>query len=283
MTVAIIRLHHRRRRFAMKTQQKLDRSLESYIRCNYTAWSPDLPKEEAAKCNARVSAILKAARDPESTDADALIVRKMVFALDKSREPWDEQRKIEEKLMIGYVNASDVAEWLEGVKGAGALGVATIIGEAGDLSNYPTEGHLWSRLGFAPFEGHAGSTWRRETWRPRALSSAEWVEHPFACERYAMMYVIADSLSKAQVESAEKSGTTFGRGKGVYGEAYVKRREHTAITHPDWTKMHARNDALRIMMKKFLRDLWREWRRAMSGMRENATQPVPVVHSQLAA
>jgi hypothetical protein len=34
------------------------------------------------------------------------------------------------------------------------------------------------------------------------------------------------------------------------------RRAHTAVSHPDWTKLHARKDALRITMKAFLKDLW---------------------------
>lgn len=42
-----------------------------------------------------------------------------------------------------------------------------------------------------------------------------------------------------------------------YREMYDKRRAHTAVTHPDWTPGHSHNDALRILSKRILRDLWR--------------------------
>ena len=42
-----------------------------------------------------------------------------------------------------------------------------------------------------------------------------------------------------------------------YRAVYDQRREHTAETHPDWTPGHSHNDALRILSKRILRDLWR--------------------------
>lgn len=46
----------------------------------------------------------------------------------------------------------------------------------------------------------------------------------------------------------------------VYRTVYELRRAHTAATHPDWTPGHSHNDALRIVSKAVLRDLWREAR-----------------------
>jgi hypothetical protein len=40
-------------------------------------------------------------------------------------------------------------------------------------------------------------------------------------------------------------------------EVYDARRAHTAVTHPDWTNGHSHNDALRVVAKTVLRDLWR--------------------------
>ena len=42
-----------------------------------------------------------------------------------------------------------------------------------------------------------------------------------------------------------------------YRAVYDQRRERTAETHPDWTPGHSHNDALRILSKRILRDLWR--------------------------
>lgn len=47
---------------------------------------------------------------------------------------------------------------------------------------------------------------------------------------------------------------------GAYREVYDTRRAHTAITHPDWAPGHSHNDALRILSKTILRDLWRAGR-----------------------
>lgn len=275
MITEAIRSHHRGRRFAMKTQQKLERSLEAFVRRNYTDWSPELSKEDATKCNARVKTIIKLARDFDSTDEDAMDVRTKVTAVDSSLEPWCDEKAAEEKSIKRLVRSLPIFPWMNGVLGAAEGGIGIIIGEAGDLSKYATVDKLWSRLGFAPFEGYAGSTWRRGQ-GSRKLTADEWIAHPFAAERYAMIYTVADSLSRAQVLSMEKSGTRYGKPKGPYGEVYVRRREHTAVTHPDWSDGHARLDALRVMMKRFLRDLWREWRRADPCLRESAGVEMPV-------
>jgi hypothetical protein len=47
--------------------------------------------------------------------------------------------------------------------------------------------------------------------------------------------------------------------------AILDRREHTATTHPEWTKGHSHNDAMRVASKAILRDLWREAKRIHEG------------------
>lgn len=41
-----------------------------------------------------------------------------------------------------------------------------------------------------------------------------------------------------------------------YRIVYDARRETTAVTHPDWSKGHSHNDALHLVGKEILRDLW---------------------------
>jgi hypothetical protein len=127
-------------------------------------------------------------------------------------------------------------------------------------NNYPSPAHVWSRLGYAPFDGHAGSTWKRKAWRKRKLTKEEWIAHPFSGERYALFFSLADSMFRAQWQSAKKAGGDVGKPNGPYGQVYADRRAHTAVTHPDWSKMHAHRDALRVMMKRFLKDLRHAWR-----------------------
>lgn len=264
--VNFIRAEHRRRRFAMKVQQKLDRALESFVRRNCTDWTFDADEKARKAFNEQTLAIIKAARADEG---DPIIVE-LVQATDLGRAPFDAMRKAAEKKMAELAETLPVAQWIESVHGAGMLGMATIVAEAGDLSNYRNTAKLWNRLGYAPYDGYAGSSWKRATWRPRALTAEEWIEHPFAGERYALMFSISDSLWRAQWISAKKSETEDGLPDGPYGQVYADRRAHTFTTHPDWTKMHRRMDALRVMMKQFLLDLWTEWHRDAP-----ATAPTP--------
>jgi hypothetical protein len=266
-----IRGLHRQRRYAMKVQQKIDRALEAFIRINATAWTFDASEDDREKFNREVKAIMAAARKGEGFP----IIVELVKSTDKGREPFDALRDAVEKNMTALAEQLPAMAWVKTVRGAGALGLATIIAEAGDLANYSNPAKLWNRLGFAPYDGAAGSTWKRPTWRTRALTAEEWTEHPFSGRRYALMHQIAIWLVNAQVESAEKSGTEFGRPLGVYGEIYVRRREHTKAAHPDWTKLHARMDGLRVAMKAFLKDLLLEWRRGAVAPLDPPAGPEP--------
>ena len=46
-----------------------------------------------------------------------------------------------------------------------------------------------------------------------------------------------------------------------YRKVYDDRRARTAVTHPDWTPGHSHNDALRIVSKELLKDMWIEAKR----------------------
>jgi hypothetical protein len=51
--------------------------------------------------------------------------------------------------------------------------------------------------------------------------------------------------------------------KSPYRIIYDKRRDHTEVTHPEWTLGHSHNDALRVVGKEILKDLWVEAKRVM--------------------
>lgn len=257
-----IRSAHRRRRFGMKIQQKLDRALESFIRVNATEWSPDMDEKERVKINALVKQMIKDIRVGKSD----LPFAEVVAASDEARAPADKLRNENEKKMEQLAETLPIWPWCEAIHGIGALGVATIVAETGNLSNYPNPAKVWKRLGYAPFGREpgtelAGSTWRRETWRPHALTAEEWTDHPFSPERYALMFQIAYWLRNAQWISKTKTESGKGEPKGEYGKIYGERYERTKVLHPDWPDGRRDKDAIRIMMKAFLRDLHLEWKR----------------------
>ncbi len=60
---------------------------------------------------------------------------------------------------------------------------------------------------------------------------------------------VAKMLVHLLAEACMKAG-------GPYRDAYDLRRAATALAHFDWTKGHSHNDALRIIGKTILKDLW---------------------------
>jgi hypothetical protein len=259
----------RRRKFAIKIQQKIDRALESYIRMNFTDWRPTDSESVRAEYNKKVAALIKEARTvyKKAANGSGAIIETdlphdlitIVQMTDASRGPSDKVRDDSTAAMEAIAAQLPVAAWVESIPGAGILGLALIVAEAGPLDNYANPEKLWKRLGFAPYDGHAGSTWKRETWRPRKLDKDEWIANPFSGERYAAMYTIALWLVNKQWVSAAKAGADEGHPNGRYGEVYAARRAHTLVTHPEWTPGHRRADGLRIAFKQFLVDLWEQW------------------------
>lgn len=255
-TIERIRAHHRARRFAMGIQQVLDNKLSAFVRINATDWHPTDDESERAKANKEVEGIIKAAREGKG---DPMIIG-MVAVTDKAREPADAERAKHEKAMEILAADLPVAKWIESIPGIGLPGLATIIAETGDLANYSNVAKVWKRLGYAPYRDKAGSTWKRPKWRNAdALTAEEWTENPFSGRRYALIHTISIWLKNKQWIGAAKTEDGVGKPNGPYGEVYAKRRAHTAITHPDWTKQHSHMDALRVMMKEVLKDLYFEW------------------------
>jgi hypothetical protein len=80
-------------------------------------------------------------------------------------------------------------------------------------------------------------------------------------------YLIAESCMKLGKCSQCRGGqsATDGHYKSAasacdcsaYRKVYERRRAHTATTHPEWTDGHSHNDALRVVSKEILKDLWR--------------------------
>ena len=256
--------HGRRRRYAMGVQQKLDRSLEAFVRRQFTEWNPDDDEKTREKHNAETVRLIADARGgkgrKKTKPKGPPLLLALVTANDTSRSVYDTMRAAAEKEMIALAAKLPVAPWVASIRGAGWLGLASIIAETGPLDNYAGPAKLWSRLGFAPFEGAAMSTYMRPLWRPRALTDDEWIDHPFSPKRYAHMAMLAKPLRDLNWIGAKKTPDGKGKPNGYYGQVYADRRAHTDLTHPEWTDQHRDRDALRVMFKRFLADLWTAWR-----------------------
>lgn len=180
-------------------------------------------------------------------------------------EPLANERAALELRLLKLVRELPVYAWSKSVKGFGELNLAGLVGEAGDIGSYRNPSCFWKRMGLAVIAGE----------RQRKVGDADAaLIHGYSPSRRSVAYQLGETLAFHQLQAAAKSGTEYGKPVGPYGQVYVARRERTAVTHPDWTKKHAANDARRVMTKAALRDLWIEWRR-LSGDLAPAPTPAP--------
>ncbi len=225
----------------IRAQIRLQNQARAFVR-RYLGWAPDLSEAERKKINGEAAKLVKEIEaDPKHPHPATLFV----MATGAGRKPLDDYRRRLEKQMEGHVKSLPVWPWCEAIKGFGALGLAIIVGEAGDLSNYPNPGKLWKRMGLAPPEAYAMMT--------RAGVTAKCIPK----RRRSTIWTIGDSLIKGNDDG--------------YRQIYEERKAYEVAKHPEWdkgiddegklhVKMPAHRRAQRYMEKRLLRDLWRAWR-----------------------
>lgn len=173
---------------------------------------------------------------------DDLIDETMGYAtgLFQQRDHNTAHKKDQEKALKKLAQQLPVWPWVESINGFGAVGLGLIIGETGDLSDYPKKGHLFKRLGCAVINDE----------RQRRVTNAELaIEHGYNPERRSLVWQITDSLLKK---------------KNVYKELYDQRKaleftkpEVQAATAP---LMYAHKRAMRYAGKRLIYDLYKVWR-----------------------
>lgn len=92
------------------------------------------------------------------------------------------------------------------------------------------------------------------------------VQSNWSTEAKTRAYLISEALVKAGVRKDKETGERTALTD--YAQLYIDRRAHTAETHPEWTPSHSQNDAMRILSKSLLKNLWREAKRIHEGDRE---------------
>lgn len=250
-----------RRRFWIKAINRQDNALGALAR-RAMGWRYDMPEAEREKMNGRAASLVSAMLKGKDTKADdapvAAALAADVAAAQAAREPMVAQRSAIEKEMKRIVRNLPVAAWQAETRGFGEMGLAVIVGEAGDLSNYANPAKLWRRLGLAPYQGHAGKTWRVPQWRERALSAEEWSDYGYSAQRLAQVYgVVTEPLIKAC------GGTIY---RTVYDHAKASFAERAR------SPAHAHAHAMRVMTKALVLDLWRVWHGMPPRERECAHQ-----------
>jgi hypothetical protein len=163
-----------------------------------------------------------------------------------SRSGWDKQKIQAEKDLIELASKLPANEFVADIKGVTPLGLAVVVANAGNLSNYDKFSKLEKRLGLAVIDN-------RRQGNPVKGTAEEWIYHGYKPSRRAEMFMFfSDSMIRSQRLNGEDNGR--------YGSIYSwKKRKYIAEARKGWTPKHIDNAARRYASKKFLRDLWKYW------------------------
>jgi hypothetical protein len=131
------------------------------------------------------------------------------------------------------------ASFVEGVRGCGPLGLALIVGEAGDIDQYANPAKFWKRMGLAVMPD--GRCQRRVTETEAGLLNG------YSPRRRSLMHVLGDCLVR--------------QNDGAYRAAYDSRKAYELERAQDMRPIVAHKRAMRYMEKRFLLHLWQAWRR----------------------
>lgn len=186
-----------------------------------------------------------------SSDVQAMIVQDWMAPFVQARSILEGNRKGVEKQMEKLAKSLPIYAWVDSIKGFGAGSLAAVIGEAGDLSNYPTHSHLWKRLGLAVIDGG----------RQRMVSGADALKHGYCPSRRSIIWNIGGCVLKLQSQRIDKETGEVKTEAGEYRKLYDARKE-LELTRVE-TKAHAHNRSTRYVEKKLMRELWKQWRACM--------------------
>lgn len=156
-----------------------------------------------------------------------------------AEEPLRHNRAMLEKRLEKLAQQLPVYAWVASIRGLGALGLAQIVGETGDLANYANPAKVWKRMGLAVIGGE----------RQRKVIGDAALEHGYNPKRRSVMWVIGDSLLK-------------GNRDGEYRTYYLAEKDRQRELHPELSDMQTHLRAKRHMEKRLLRDLWVVWNAA---------------------
>lgn len=155
----------------------------------------------------------------------------------QARQMFHEARLLPEKRLGKMARQLPIWTWAKEIRGIDVLSLALIVGETGDLSNYATHQKLWKRMGLAVING--------ERQRKIKGDKAKAMEHRICVRRADLMFVVSENLIRCNSQ---------------YKPIYDREKVRQKVEYPDLTLLHQHNKARRYMVKRFLKELWKEWR-----------------------
>ena len=285
--VTKLRIEYRRRVLAMNSFNRQENAFRAYFRM-VQGFNPESDDKDS------MQAIKKRAQDIVSwcvKDRVAAEKAAKKFKIHKRREPKDSEVK---KLIEAYPDECELAavclvplkmwkdeqerelaavldrlpgtEWALGIGGINYMSIATIIGEAGNLSNYATKARIFNRLAVGVIDGH-----RQGNPGPKA-KAADWIAEKYSPARHGRIHgsvttplFLRQSVLKAQGSPAPYRDI-YDRSREIYDARVEATKDDPAKidkkVNPDkWTPARSNNAARRYMTKAFIKHYWQAWRR----------------------
>ena len=175
--------------------------------------------------------------------------RLVTSALSSAREAIKAGRADVETALVHSAMNLPIWPRVRATRGLGALSVACLVGETGDLTNYGSHSKLWKRLGLAVIDGQA----------QRRVGGPEATRQGYSPSRRSLVWNIGSLMLRAQ----SPRGATHrqpAREPGRFRLGYDARKAYELAN--GLPKAHAHNRAKRYMEKKLVRNIWRAWREA---------------------
>lgn len=195
---------------------------------------PEIDETSSDEANGHNStdALITTAPSRQEGDEVALYTDLVTTHLNEARKGLIVHRAALDRKLIKLVTQLDIWPWADAIKGVGALSIAQIVGEAGDLSNYGNPAKVWKMFGMHVVDGEAA--------RPKAG-----VQLNYSPRRRAVMHVVGECLIK--------------QNDTPYKTLYSERKQFEILKAPELKPFMHHKRAMRYMEKRFLRDLWRQW------------------------
>ncbi len=188
---------------------------------------------------------------PIVTEASALVLayESALAPINQMRDDLEKEARELAVHMPGY-------EWWVSQDGLDALGVAIVVGNAGDVGSYRNRSCFLKRMSIAVIDGV------RQGNPPKGADEEVWIHHGYKKERRAAMYTIGVALFMRQTK-------TVGPWRKVYDKRRKDRESRQVYGPPDKAKGRYHNDAMRYMTVKLLQRYRSEWI-AQAGNRNRA-------------
>lgn len=179
----------------------------------------------------------------------------------------DPLKELEHRTVLSLqkrMRVNPIWPYFKDVKGVGEKTLARLMACIGDPYLRPlddgsyeprTVSQLWAYCGMHTIANKDGEI--------IAAKRMKGVQANWNTEAKTRLFLLSQGLLRQGIRK-DKDGNQFA--VTPYGQLYLDRRAHTTVTHPEWNPGHGLNDALRIMGKELLKQLWRAAREIHTGI-----------------